>query len=143
MIEFKNAAMEDYDIAFDFIEKLWSYNSYDKDEIRSVYQNVINADDSFAFFAIENGKYRGFCHGAYFNTFWLSGMTCYLSSIISSENVRGKGYGFALMNEAVRRAKLRGCKGVVLDSAFSRTDAHAFYERYGFDKGCYGFDLIF
>lgn len=141
-MKFKNAVMEDYDIAFDFIEKLWTYNDYDREEIRKVYQDVIESKDSFAFFAVENGEYRGFCHGAYFNTFWLSGMTCYLSSIISAENVRGKGYGLALMDEAVRRARERGCKGIVLDSGFPRKEAHEFYEKYGFDKSCYGFDLI-
>ena len=31
-MKFKKATMEDFDAAFDFIEKLWSYNTYDKDE---------------------------------------------------------------------------------------------------------------
>ncbi len=142
MIEFKRAAMEDYDIAFDFIENLWTYNDYDKAEIRDVYKRVLDDENSFAFFAVEDGKYRGFCHGAYFNTFWLSGLTCYLSGIISEQETRGKGYGFALMEEVVRQARLRGCKGIVLDSGFPRKEAHEFYEKYGFERSCYGFDLI-
>ena len=34
---FRNATMDDFDIAFDFIEKIWTYNTYDRDEIRRVY----------------------------------------------------------------------------------------------------------
>lgn len=142
-MEFRKATMADFDVAFDFIEKLWSYNTYDKEEIRKVYADVLGDDSNFAFFAMENGEYRGFCHCACFNTFWLSGMTCYLSGIITAEEVRGKGYGVAIMDEVVRIAKERGCKGVVLDSGMPRAEAHAFYEKYGFDRGCYGFDLIF
>lgn len=141
MIEFKKATMEDFDVAFDFVEKLWTYNTYDKDEVRKVYKKAIEDEDHFAFFAMEDGEYMGFCHGAYIYTFWLSGLTCYLSSIISREDVRGQGYGKALMDEAKRLAEQRDCKGVILDSGFPREEAHKFYERYGFDKSCYGFDL--
>ena len=47
------------------------------------------------------------------------------------------------MDHAAKLAKERGCKALVLDSGMPRTEAHRFYEKYGFDKGCYGFDLIF
>ena len=30
-MKFKDATMEDYDVAFDYIVKLWTYNTYDKD----------------------------------------------------------------------------------------------------------------
>ena len=108
--------MEDFDAAFDFIEKLWSYNTYDKDEIKDIYRQVIDDPACSVFFAVENGQYRGFCHCAFFHTFWLSGMTCYLSGIITVEDVRGKGYGVAIMDEVKRQAAERGCKGIVLDS---------------------------
>ena len=142
-MKFKKATMEDFDAAFDFIEKLWSYNTYDKDEIKDIYRQVIDDPACSVFFAVENGQYRGFCHCAFFHTFWLSGMTCYLSGINIAEDVRGKGYGVAIMDEVKRQAAERGCKGIILDSGMPRTEAHAFYEKYGFDKGCYGFDLIF
>ena len=97
-------------------------------------------ENSFAFFLMDGDTYHGFCHGAYFNTFWLSGMTCYVSSIITNEDERGKGYGVKLMDHAKELAKARGCKALVLDSGMPRTQAHRFYEIYGFEKSCYGFD---
>ena len=104
-MEFKTATMADFDVAFDYIEKLWDYNTYDKDVIRKVYADVLADENSFAFFLMDGDTYHGFCHGAYFNTFWLSGMTCYVSSIITNENERGKGCGVKLMDHAKELAK--------------------------------------
>ena len=35
-MEFKTATMADFDVAFDYIEKLWTYNTYDKEVIRKI-----------------------------------------------------------------------------------------------------------
>lgn len=139
-MEFKTATMADFDAAFDYIVKLWTYNTYDKEETRKVYEKVLADEDSFAFFLMDGDEYHGFCHGAYFNTFWMCGPTCYVSSIISNEDERGKGNGIKLMDHAKELAKARGCKALVLDSGMPRTQAHRFYEIYGFEKSCYGFD---
>ena len=72
-MEIRKAAAEDFDIVFDFIEKLWTYNTYDREEIRKVYMDVINDERSFAFLLWDEGICRGMCHGDYFNTFWMSG----------------------------------------------------------------------
>ncbi len=141
-MEIKTASLEDFDTAFDFIVSLWTYNTYNKEEVFKVYSEVINDKNSFAFFLINNGKYTGFCHGDYFNTFWMSGLTCYVSSLIVDENERHKGYGKALMDHAVKLAKEKGCKAVILDSGLPRKSAHSFYENYGFEKSCYGFEFI-
>lgn len=138
----KTATTKDFEAAFRFIENLWNYNTYNKVEIMNVYEEVINGSNSFAFFLIDNNDYIGFCHGDYFNTFWMSGLTCYVSSLIVDKNKRGMGCGKALMDEAVRLAKEKGCKAVILDSGLPRENAHRFYEKYGFEKSCYGFELI-
>jgi GNAT superfamily N-acetyltransferase len=140
-MEIRNATPEDFDLAFDYIEKLWTYNTYDRDAIRAVYTNVLENSNDFAFFIYDNGKPMGFCHGTFFNTFWLSGQTCYVSSIISNEDARGKGYGVRLMDRAKQLAKARGCRAIVLDSGMPRVDAHRFYEIYGFEKCAYCFEF--
>ena len=142
IMEIRKAAAEDFDIVFDFIEKLWTYNTYDREEIRKVYMDVINDERSFAFLLWDEGICRGMCHGDYFNTFWMSGLTCYVSSLITREEDRGKGYGVALLDHAKELAKQRGCKAITLDSGLPRTGAHGFYEHYGFEKSCYGFELM-
>jgi len=138
----KEAEKTDFDAAFDFIVRLWAYNSYDKEQVREVYERVLENSHTFAFFVCdEKGMYRGFCHGDYFDTFWMAGQTCYLSSLITEEEVRGKGYGRFLLDETKKRAKERGCKAVILDSGMPRREAHQFYEKYGFEKSCFGFEL--
>ena len=99
-MEIRKATAEDFDIVFDFIEKLWTYNTYDREEIRKVYMDVINDERSFAFLLWDEGVCRGMCHGDYFNTFWMSGLTCYVSSLITREKDRGNGYGVALLDHA-------------------------------------------
>ena len=142
IMEIRKAAAEDFDIVFDFIEKLWTYNTYDREEIRKVYMDVINDECSFAFLLWDEGICRGMCHGDYFNTFWMSGLTCYVSSLITREEDHGKGYGVALLDHAKKLAKQRGCKAITLDSGLPRTGAHGFYEHYGFEKSCYGFEMM-
>lgn len=139
---FKNADMDDFEIAFHFIENLWTYNTYDKEEIYQVYKRVLEEEHTFAFFLIDNREYKGFCHGDYFDTFWMSGKTAYVSSIITEEKERQKGYGRLMMDHAKELAQVAGCKAIILDSGFPRTAAHTFYENYGFEKSCYGFELI-
>lgn len=140
----KNAEQKEFDIAFDYIERLWTYNTYDRDEMKKVYEDVLANENSFVFFLVdEEGGYHGFCHGDFFDTFWMSGMSCYLSTIITNEEERGRGYGTMMMEHVEKLARERGCKAIFLESATARAMAHSFYEKYGFDKSCYGFDLVF
>jgi GNAT superfamily N-acetyltransferase len=140
-MEIRNAVTEDFDLAFDYIEKLWDYNTYDRETVRAVYREVLEDADSFVFFLYNGGKPLGFCHGTFFNTFWLSGQTCYVSGIITNADARGRGYGVKLMDHAKKLAKERGCRAIVLDSGLPRADAHRFYEIYGFEKCAYCFEL--
>jgi GNAT superfamily N-acetyltransferase len=140
-MEIRNATAEDFNLVFDYIEKLWAYNSYDKEIIEKVYKDVLANDNDFAFLLYDNGNPKGFCHGTFFNTFWLSGQTCYISSIITNLEERKKGYGGKMLDHVKDLAKERGCKAIVLDSGMPRKEAHRFYENYGFEKNGYCFEL--
>lgn len=137
----KNATMEDFDIVFDYIQMLWTYNTYDRETIQKVYREVLENDDDFMFLIFAGEKSMGFCHGTFFNTFWLSGQTCYVSSIFTVPEARGKGYGRKLMDHAQKLARERGCAAIVLDSGIPRKEAHRFYELYGFDKCAHCYQL--
>lgn len=105
--------------------KLWAHKTYDKDIIQKVYKNVLANGSNFAFFLFDDGKPKGFCHGHFFDTFWHSGQTCYLASIIVNQEERKK-----------------GCHAIILDSSMIRKEAHEFYEDYGFEKSTFCFGLI-
>jgi GNAT superfamily N-acetyltransferase len=137
----RDCVPEDFDLVFDYVEALWTYNTYDKETIRKVYGEVLANENDFAFLLFDEDRPVGWCHGTIFNTFWLSGKTCYVSSIISDPNARRRGYGRALMDRAVEIARAHQCHAVVLDSGMPRTEAHTFYEIYGFEKCAYCFEF--
>ena len=55
--------------------------------------------------------------------------------------LRGRGIGRALVNEAIKRARARGCRIVQLTSDLSRVDARRFYESLGFSHTHAGMKL--
>lgn len=143
MAQIKKATMEEFDIAFRFIEALWDYNTYNKEEMKKVYKKILSDDTCFAIFCVDNEEYCGFCHGDFFQTFWMEGLTCYISGLVVKENLRGKGYGTALVDYVKQLAQEKGCKALTLESGIERKKAHVFYEKYGFEKSCYGFEMLF
>ncbi len=99
--------------------------------------------NSFVFFALDDaGNYHALCHGSYFETFWMTGCTCYVASLITNKEDHGKGYGTFLLDYLKEKSKEKDCKALILDSGLPRVEAHGFYEHYGFAKNCYGFQLV-
>ncbi|MBT2287817.1 GNAT family N-acetyltransferase [Paenibacillus albidus] len=56
-----------------------------------------------------------------------------IERMIVTPEMRGAGYGAALMDHAEKRAAARGALKVMLSSAAGRAEAHVFYERLGYD----------
>ena len=62
------------------------------------------------------------------------GMRAQISSVRVAEKYRGQGIGTDMMKWTLERARERGCHLMQLTSNRSRTDAHRFYEKLGFEK---------
>jgi len=63
-----------------------------------------------------------------------SSPACYVMALVTHSTMHGQGIGKALLGEAEKWARERGCDRVTLTSATHRTAAHAFYERHGFPE---------
>ena len=66
-----------------------------------------------------------------------------VENVVVDAGQRGTGLGKRLMEEAVRLAHEVGCYKVALTSNNKRADAHAFYERIGFNASHRGFTRYF
>lgn len=141
-MEIRQAGQEDFDAAFALIQALWSYRTYDREEVRGLYHRILRQEDSFFFLLSENGMDYGMCQGTVFDTFWMSGPTCYVSGLYVTPELQGRGFGTQLLNRTRELAKARGCRAIILDSGLPREQAHQFYEHYGFEKSCYGFEYL-
>ena len=62
-----------------------------------------------------------------------------ITAMVVTENARGLQVGRAMVEEAERRLAMLGCALVEVTSNQSRTPAHAFYERLGYEKTSYRF----
>jgi ribosomal protein S18 acetylase RimI-like enzyme len=57
-----------------------------------------------------------------------------VESVAVHPEAQGRGIGRALLQEAMRRAAQAGCYKLALTSNVSRSRAHAFYDRLGFER---------
>jgi len=81
----------------------------------------------------DDGEVIGFCSLQYRRRLNQTTDEAWVPDLIVAERLRGAGVGKALLGEAERRARAHGCHQLVLESAYFRTGAHAFYEAFGMD----------
>jgi len=69
------------------------------------------------------------------------GKCLYVDDLVTSETMRSRGAGKAMINWLTRYAREEGCRELHLDSGMHRIDAHRFYDREGFDRSCLHFAI--
>jgi ribosomal protein S18 acetylase RimI-like enzyme len=74
----------------------------------------------------------GVCQLRYRLSVWTGADDCWLEDLYVTDAARGAGLGRALVEAAIDRATVRGCRRVELDVNESNTQAIGFYESLGF-----------
>ena len=87
----------------------------------------------------DDGTVVGFCSLQYRRRLNQTTDEAWVPDLIIAERLRGTGIGRALLGEAERRARAHGCHQLVLESAYFRTGAHAFYGAFGMDDAAKAF----
>lgn len=112
------------------------FKPYNYDLIKSEFDTLINVE-KFEFLLMEvNNEAIGYAWIEYRkyreNAFKLSYNSVYIHQISISSDIRGKGYGTALMKEIEQRAIARNIHKVELDYWSKNVLAQSFYEKQGF-----------
>lgn len=99
---------------------------------RAVFEADLVDDGADHLVAVEDdGTVVGLCSLHYRPRLNHTTPEAWIPDLVVREARRSAGVGGALLAEAKRRARERGCHQIVLESAYFRTRAHAFYEASG------------
>jgi GNAT superfamily N-acetyltransferase len=106
----------------------------------SALEEISDTPGSDVLVAVLDGEVVGVCQLITFRHLQERGGRCAeIESVHVAEGVRSSGIGGALVEAAVARAAAAGCYRVQLTSDKSRTAAHRFYLRHGFEASHEGF----
>ena len=100
------------------------------EDIRRVVAELI--DDSNTEFLLAGEPPAGLCQLRYRPSVWTVTDDCWLEDLFVEESARGEGLGRALLEEAISRAKARGCRRIELDVNEDNERALALYLAAGF-----------
>lgn len=99
----------------------------------------MRADGYRLFAVVEDDAYVALA-GIAIRTNFYYGRFLYVYDLITSESVRSRGHGKALLDHLEGLARSEGCQTLALSSGTQRVDAHRFYEdKMGYDRVSYVF----
>jgi ribosomal protein S18 acetylase RimI-like enzyme len=101
---------------------------------RQVYLNQLEDPDASHMVAIDNGVVAGFCSLHFRTRLNHSTPQAWIPDLYVDPATRGRGAAKALLIEAERMARERGCYELVLESAFDRSEAHLLYSAAGMQE---------
>ena len=89
--------------------------------------------------AVRDGAVVGLLTWSVMHVLHRSGPVGRVSTLVVTERARGQGIGAALMAAAEARLREQGCILLEVTSNMRRAEAHAFYERLGYERTSYRF----
>ena len=135
----RKCGKEDIHQVVELFKQLWPGKNLNRDRLSSVFENMAASDNYEVLCAEKNGSVVGFASTAILHNFWQEGLILYITTMIVDNKNRRTGIGKALIARIEEIAIRKGCSKIELESAFHRAEAHAFYEKMGFEKRAYFF----
>ena len=103
------------------------------------YSRVKNDDRYKTYVALLENEVVGFISSAQTYAVGFDGSYMQIIALAVKIEKQNRGIGTKLIQSMENFAKEKRCYSIGLCSGFKRTEAHAFYERKGFNKGSYAF----
>jgi ribosomal protein S18 acetylase RimI-like enzyme len=126
------AGPDDFDAVTALLEELGRPAVIDRETCQRVYVRDLG-DPETAYLIAEDAERRivGFCSLHFRSRLNQVTREAWIPDLIVTESARSQKVGRALLSEAEKRARERGCHQLRLESAHWRTDAHRFYRDFG------------
>ena len=97
----------------------------------AIFESQVIAPDSHHIVCEDDeGRVVGFCSIHFRSRLNHPTQEAWVPDLIVTEASRMRGIGRALLEEAERRARERGCHALVLESSYQRAEAHHLYRRF-------------
>jgi glucosamine-phosphate N-acetyltransferase len=134
-----DCAASDFDAVFPLLQQLWPAKSLDRDALSNLFGDALLADSRVLLCARLDHRVVGFGSMTLKTHLWHGGLVGWVDELVVDGEYRGRGIGRMLLARLMETAAKSGCRAVELDSAFHRKEAHAFYEKLGFEKRAFLF----
>jgi GNAT superfamily N-acetyltransferase len=135
-VHVRPVAAEDFAIVSALLAQLGRPEPIDEEACRAVYETDLADSGADHLLAVDDaGEPLGFCSLHYRRRLNHPTLEAWIPDLIVAEAARGTGAGRALLEEAERRARERGCHRLALESGYQRTRAHGVYAAAGMADG--------
>ena len=134
-----SATINDFSAIVSLYKQLWEqWDLFDEVKLKEMFENDLNTERKVYFIAKNDDVVMGVC-SVRINQDWHYIKTATVDEIIVNKDHRKKGIGRSLLEKACEYSKENKCYRIELHSNIHRTDAHRFYEEFGFDKSSFYF----
>ena len=134
MIQIRQCKPEDFDSVVALLKQLWPGKQLDPVALRRVYDRTLASDRQIYLCAESGREVVGFGSLTIKSNLWNEAFVGFVDELVVDGAHQGRGIGTQLLDQLISWASERGCNRIELDSAFHRKEAHAFYERHGFQS---------
>jgi GNAT superfamily N-acetyltransferase len=133
-VKVRLAAAQDFEAVTALLEELGRARVTDetRDGCLAMFERHLGGDSAAHLVAEDDGgAVVGFCSLHFRDRLNYSTPDAWIPDLIVTESARRGGVARALLGEAERLARERGCWLLTLESAYHRTEAHALYTAFG------------
>jgi GNAT superfamily N-acetyltransferase len=101
-----------------------------EEERRVIYEDQVVEPDTHHIVAEDDAGIVGFCSLHFRSRLNWESQEAWIPDLVVLEGARRTGVGRALLEEAERRARERGCHALTLESGYQRAEAHHLYRTF-------------
>lgn len=142
MIEIRPCTSKDFAAVVALLGQLWPDKPLDSESLRRIYDRSLCSNQQVYLCAVSEGRVVGFGSLTLKSNLWNEAFVGFVDEMVVDEAHRSRGIGTQILDHLISWARDKGCNRIELDSAFHRRDAHAFYERRGFQSRAYLFSKL-